>query len=115
MAAANGTLTPPSLPPAPSSPSIAKRKLADRPAKASNGASTSAQEDGANGSTHALQPALEDILAVLKRYDTCQLFPASTRTWTLIVTTIALVLLRERAYLGPSIRSTPSLHMLTPQ
>ncbi|RAR09506.1 hypothetical protein DDE82_001621 [Stemphylium lycopersici] len=74
MAAANGTLTPPSLPPAPapapSSPSIAKRKLADRPAKAPNGASASAQGDGANGSTHALQPALEDILAVLKSYDT---------------------------------------------
>lgn len=58
--AANGTLSPPALPPAPASPSIAKRKLSATHALARN---------GATGSTaYPLQMVLEDILAVLKRY-----------------------------------------------
>lgn len=66
MAAANGTLTPPTLPPAPQSPSAAKRKLASPQANAPNGAPTSAQGDG----TRSLQAALQDMLEVLKRYGT---------------------------------------------
>jgi hypothetical protein len=69
MAAANGTLTPPSLPPAPTSPSAAKRKLSEAQAIVSNGASEPAQGQSANGNTHSLQAVLGDILAVLKRYD----------------------------------------------
>ena len=69
MAAANGTLTPPTLPPAPTSPSAAKRKLASPRAKAPNGAATPAQADASQDSTRSLQAALRDILEVLKRYD----------------------------------------------
>ena len=65
---ANGTLTPPALPAAPASPSVAKRKQA---VALSNGAS---QKQPANGTTHAHAPApqavLEDVLSVLKSYDT---------------------------------------------
>jgi len=68
MAAANGTLTPPSLPPAPTSPSAAKRKLAGHHAIVSNGASASAQGQRANGNAYSLQAVLGDILVVLKRY-----------------------------------------------
>jgi hypothetical protein len=70
MAAANGTLTPPSLPLAPTSPSAAKRKLPETHAIVPNGASGPAQGQSANGNTHFLQAVLQDILAVLKRYDT---------------------------------------------
>lgn len=75
MAAANGTLTPPTLPPAPTSPSAAKRKLASPRAKPPNGAPTPAQADDPQDSTRSLQAALHDILDVLKRYDCCD--PAS--------------------------------------
>jgi hypothetical protein len=68
MAAANGTLTPPSLPPAPVSPSVAKRKLAGNHAIVANGASASAQGTAANATSYSLQATLGDILAVLKRY-----------------------------------------------
>ncbi|USP73314.1 hypothetical protein yc1106_00588 [Curvularia clavata] len=70
MAAANGTLTPPTLPPAPTSPSAAKRKLASPRPKAPNGAAAPAQADGPQDSTRSLQAALRDILDVLKSYDT---------------------------------------------
>ncbi|KAI4697732.1 uncharacterized protein J4E84_000865 [Alternaria hordeiaustralica] len=70
MAAANGTLSPPSLPQAPNSPAAAKRKLAERPAIAVNGASTPAPGESANASARSLQAVLADILAVLKSYDT---------------------------------------------
>ncbi|KAF2177933.1 hypothetical protein K469DRAFT_676649 [Zopfia rhizophila CBS 207.26] len=70
MATTNGTLTPPSLPPAPSSPGPAKRKRSDtEPAIQSNGASTEAATEVPNGTNHSLQTVLEDILAVLKSYD----------------------------------------------
>ncbi|KAH7085405.1 hypothetical protein BKA63DRAFT_431581 [Paraphoma chrysanthemicola] len=68
--AANGTLTPPSLPPAPTSPSIAKRKHVATHSIASNGASLPAQGQPTSRGTYTLQMALEDILAVLKSYDT---------------------------------------------
>lgn len=71
---ANGTLTPPAVPAvpavpaAPASPSVAKRK---QPVALSNGAS---QKQPANGTTHAHahapQAVLEDVLSVLKSYDT---------------------------------------------
>lgn len=64
MAAANGTLTPPSLPPAATTPIFAKRKRTDTDANAANGASTAA----INGASHSLQAVLEDIVSVLKRY-----------------------------------------------
>ncbi|KAI4691731.1 hypothetical protein J4E81_007258 [Alternaria sp. BMP 2799] len=70
MAAANGTLSPPSLPQAPNSPAAAKRKLAERPAIAVNGASTPAPGESASASARSLQAVLGDILAVLKSYDT---------------------------------------------
>ncbi|KAL1800181.1 hypothetical protein ACET3X_000523 [Alternaria dauci] len=70
MAAANGTLSPPSLPPAPNSPSAAKRKLAKPHGIAANGASTPAQGESAAANTRSLQAVLGDILAVLKSYDT---------------------------------------------
>lgn len=70
MAAANGTLTPPSLPPAPNSPSAAKRKLGEPHGTAANGASTPAQGESAPANTRSLQAVLGDILAVLKSYDT---------------------------------------------
>jgi hypothetical protein len=72
MAAANGTLTPPALPAAPASPSpsVAKRKQA---VALPNGASHK-QPANANGTTHAPVPVpqavLEDVLSVLKAYDT---------------------------------------------
>ncbi|KAF1839556.1 hypothetical protein BDW02DRAFT_626008 [Decorospora gaudefroyi] len=71
-----GTLTPPSLPPAPTSPlpspspSLAKRKLSETHATVPNGASASAPGQAANASVYALQPVLRDMLAVLKSYDT---------------------------------------------
>ncbi|KAH7401445.1 hypothetical protein BKA66DRAFT_450447 [Pyrenochaeta sp. MPI-SDFR-AT-0127] len=68
--ATNGTLTPPSLPPAPVSPAIAKRKHTAAHAIALNGASGPAQGKPANGTTYPLQMVLEDMLAVLKSYDT---------------------------------------------
>ncbi|CAO2656348.1 Nn.00g051510.m01.CDS01 [Neocucurbitaria sp. VM-36] len=68
--ATNGTLTPPSLPPASTSPSLAKRKHAGPHAIALNGASVSTQGKAANGTTYTLQMVLKDILAVLKSYDT---------------------------------------------
>lgn len=77
MAAANGTLSPPSLPQAPNSPAAAKRKLAERPAIAVNGASTPAPGESASASARSLQAVLGDILAVLKRYAACEEFPAS--------------------------------------
>jgi hypothetical protein len=64
MAAANGTLTPPALPTTPASPSVAKRK---QTVALSNGAS---QKQPANGTTHAPQAVLEDVLSILKGYDT---------------------------------------------
>ncbi|KAH7394008.1 hypothetical protein DE146DRAFT_722361 [Phaeosphaeria sp. MPI-PUGE-AT-0046c] len=66
--AANGTLTPPTLPPAPQSPSLAKRKHAATKSIVANGASVSAQGQSAKGSTYSLQTVLHDILSVLKRY-----------------------------------------------
>ncbi|KAF1928936.1 uncharacterized protein M421DRAFT_420164 [Didymella exigua CBS 183.55] len=70
MAAANGTLTPPSLPPAPESPSLAKRKHAHTAVVLSNGASAATPKKAANASTHTLSAVLLDILYVLKGYDT---------------------------------------------
>ena len=70
MAAANGALTPPSLPTAPESPAFAKRKHADTAVVLSNGASPAAQKEAPNGTTHALQAVLEDVLFILKGYDT---------------------------------------------
>ena len=61
----NGTLTPPALPAPPASPSVAKRKQA---VALSNGASQK-QSEPANGTTHA-QSVFEDVLSVLKGYDT---------------------------------------------
>ncbi|KAF3005159.1 hypothetical protein E8E13_010542 [Curvularia kusanoi] len=66
MAAANGTFTPPALPTAPESPSAAKRKHADT-AVVLNGAT---QKHAPNGTTHAPQAVLEDVLSILKSYDT---------------------------------------------
>ncbi|KAF2738261.1 hypothetical protein EJ04DRAFT_573970 [Polyplosphaeria fusca] len=66
MATTNGTLTPPSLP-APS-PSVAKRKRSDTE-HAPNGASTPVKS--ATGRTsRSLQAVLEDVLEILKGYDT---------------------------------------------
>ncbi|EUC39265.1 hypothetical protein COCCADRAFT_31645 [Bipolaris zeicola 26-R-13] len=70
MAAANGTLTPPTLPPAPTSPSAAKRKLASPRPKPSNVAPAPVQADSPADGTRSLQAALHDILEVLKSYDT---------------------------------------------
>ncbi|KAF1956726.1 hypothetical protein CC80DRAFT_492240 [Byssothecium circinans] len=74
MATANGSLTPPSLPPASSSPSPspAKRKRTDTDtgAHVANGASTPATGKLLNGASHSLQSVLEDIVLVLKGYDT---------------------------------------------
>lgn len=75
MAAANGTLTPPTLPPAPTSPSAAKRKLASPRPKPSNVAPAPVQADGPADGTRSLQAALHDILEVLKRYACCKLAP----------------------------------------
>jgi hypothetical protein len=60
--AANGTLSPSSLPPAFTLPAIAKRKHAATNSAVSNGALPSAQGH------YTPQMVLEDILAVLKRY-----------------------------------------------
>jgi hypothetical protein len=68
--ATNGTLTPLSLPPAPASPSAAKRKYAATKSIVSNGASVSAQGQTAVKSTYTLQMVLEDILSILQRYVT---------------------------------------------
>jgi hypothetical protein len=65
--AANGTLTPPSLPPAPTSPSLAKRKHVATNSIVANGASVSAQGQPADRSTYSLQMVLQDILSVLNR------------------------------------------------
>ncbi|KAF2868952.1 hypothetical protein BDV95DRAFT_609213 [Massariosphaeria phaeospora] len=70
MASTNGTLVPPSLPQPPSSPSLAKRKRSGTDAIALNGASNPSSAHLANRSTAPVQPVLEDILAVLKSYDT---------------------------------------------
>lgn len=70
MAAANGTLAPPSLPAAPDSPSVAKRKHADTAVILSNGASAAAPKGVSKGTTHALQAVLEDVLSILEGYDT---------------------------------------------
>lgn len=70
MAAANGTLTPPSLPTAPESPSIAKRKHADTAVVLSNGASAAASKTTLKGTMHTLKAVLEDLLSILKSYDT---------------------------------------------
>ena len=86
MAAANGTLTPPSLPPAPTSPSAAKRKLPGAYAIVPNGASGSAPGQSANENTHSLQAVLADILAVLKRYDISRKSPFATRLVPQVVT-----------------------------
>jgi hypothetical protein len=70
MAAANGTLTPPSLPPAPSSPSLspAKRKRAHtQTAVTSNGASPGTHGKSASQGPRSLQAAIEDIVTVLKK------------------------------------------------
>ncbi len=66
--ATNGTLSPPALPPAPASPSIAKRKLSATHALARNGASAPAHPPNPSSTAYPLQMVLEDILAVLKRY-----------------------------------------------
>ncbi|KAI8939333.1 hypothetical protein NX059_003124 [Plenodomus lindquistii] len=68
-AAANGTLAAPSPPPAPASPSTTKRKLAGSHAIVANGASDPAQQKPAKGTTLSLQAVLEDIVAVVKSYD----------------------------------------------
>ncbi|KAH8727169.1 hypothetical protein GQ44DRAFT_678208 [Phaeosphaeriaceae sp. PMI808] len=68
--AANGTLTPPSLPPAPTSPSFAKRKHGATKSVVSTGALVSAQGQPGSESSYSLQMVLEDIFSVLKSYDT---------------------------------------------
>lgn len=68
MAAANGMLTPPSLPPAPASPSAAKRKVINGHPSVPVGASVTAQSSGAHSTSYSLQLVLKDILSVLKRY-----------------------------------------------
>ncbi|KAF2641476.1 hypothetical protein P280DRAFT_498281 [Massarina eburnea CBS 473.64] len=70
-ATANGTLTPPSPPSLPpTSPSFAKRKRTATDAPAPNGASPPATEALLDGASPSLQTVLEDILSVLKGYDT---------------------------------------------
>ncbi|KAF2444370.1 hypothetical protein P171DRAFT_414358 [Karstenula rhodostoma CBS 690.94] len=66
----NRALTPPSLPPAPTSPSLAKRKRTEPDAVIANGASPAAPAKLANGAPPSLQTALEDVLSILKSYDT---------------------------------------------
>lgn len=70
MATANGTLAAPSPPPAPTSPSLAKRKLTGSHAIVANGASVPAQAQAANANTQSLQAVLQDITTVVKSYDT---------------------------------------------
>ncbi|KAJ4324958.1 hypothetical protein N0V94_001012 [Neodidymelliopsis sp. IMI 364377] len=69
MAAANGALTPPSLPHAPTSPSIAKRKHADTAVVLSNGTSMAAPKEATDATTNSLQAVLEDVVSILKSYD----------------------------------------------
>ncbi|KAF2799494.1 hypothetical protein K505DRAFT_356545 [Melanomma pulvis-pyrius CBS 109.77] len=69
----NGVLAPPTLPLAPTSPSLslAKRKRSDTPpVHLSNGASAPAPATAANGARQSRQAVLDDILSVLKSYDT---------------------------------------------
>jgi hypothetical protein len=68
--AANGTLTPPSLPPAPASPSAAKRKHVATNSIVPNSALVSAQGQTTAKSMYTLQMVLDDMLSVLKRYVT---------------------------------------------
>ncbi|KAL5120366.1 hypothetical protein ACEQ8H_001656 [Pleosporales sp. CAS-2024a] len=68
--AAPGPLVPPALPPAPASPSAAKRKHAATRSIVSAGASASAPGPTAPKSTYTLQMVLADMLSVLKRHDT---------------------------------------------
>ncbi|KAH3905358.1 hypothetical protein HBH56_219980 [Parastagonospora nodorum] len=68
--AANGTLTPPSLPPAPASPSAAKRKHVATNSIVPNSALVSAQGQTTAKSMYTLQMVLDDMLSVLKSYDT---------------------------------------------
>ncbi|KAF2000339.1 hypothetical protein P154DRAFT_620173 [Amniculicola lignicola CBS 123094] len=71
MATANGTLTPPSLPPAPPSPAPAKRKRSiAEPPVLSNGASAAAGGVVANGTGRSVQATLRDISTVLQNFDT---------------------------------------------
>ncbi|KAF2122525.1 hypothetical protein BDV96DRAFT_481151 [Lophiotrema nucula] len=71
MATTNGALTPPSLPAAPSSPALAKRKRSDAElASLSNGASVAATSARVTRASRSLQAVLEDILEVLRSYDT---------------------------------------------
>ncbi|ORY12681.1 hypothetical protein BCR34DRAFT_563209 [Clohesyomyces aquaticus] len=71
MATTNGTLTPPSLPPAPSSPSPAKRKRSDTESSILyNGTSAAASSRLASATRRPLQAVLDDILTVLQSYDT---------------------------------------------
>ncbi|KAF1920479.1 hypothetical protein BDU57DRAFT_591597 [Ampelomyces quisqualis] len=66
---ANGTLAPPTLLPAPKSPSPAKRKHVATNSVAPNGASVSVQGQSARGSAYSLQMVLADMLSLLKSYD----------------------------------------------
>jgi hypothetical protein len=66
-ATTNGASTPPSLPPAPTSPSLAKRKRNETDAAIANGASPAAPAKLVNGAAPSLQAALEDIVSILKR------------------------------------------------
>lgn len=75
--AANGALTPPTLPPVPSSPALAKRKHAATKSIIANGASVSAQGQSATSSGYSLQTVLQDILSVLERYAVLSLFALS--------------------------------------
>ena len=74
---ANGTLTPPTLPAAPSSPLPAKRKRtgSDTDAILSNGASKTAPAQLVNGAARPLQMLLDDLLSILKRYDALYYLP----------------------------------------
>ncbi|KAF2266193.1 hypothetical protein CC78DRAFT_615269 [Lojkania enalia] len=69
MAATNGALTPPSLPAAPASPSIAKRKRSVTE-NALNGASVKATAHRGREARRPLQAVLKDILEILTGYDT---------------------------------------------
>ncbi|KAL5408649.1 hypothetical protein PMIN03_006416 [Paraphaeosphaeria minitans] len=66
----NGALTPPPLPPAPTSPSPAKRKRTETAVAVANGASSATPAKLANDAAPSLQAALDDILSILKSYDT---------------------------------------------
>ena len=70
MSTPNGTLTPPPLPAAPSSPSLSptKRKRTDTDASLPNGAPKKAPAQLVNGASRPLQPLLDDLLSLLKRY-----------------------------------------------